>query len=206
MSTDEGRKGTFAVRNKSAATTSASKEHMTTKKRPLHHLIAGGTAGFVESSFCHPLDTIKTRMQLRRQTTIEQRALSSMRDAEPSIKALHIKSSSSMKETVRIKPNVTEFNLERKGQPLHDVGWKQRVTYSTSTVTTAEPLKNISRAVSTSTAAASPAPPVSHVQTVVAPMGPFGTARRIIQREGPLALYKGLTAVYTGIVPKMFDS
>ncbi len=31
------------------------------------HLVAGGTAGFIESSICHPLDTIKTRMQLRRQ-------------------------------------------------------------------------------------------------------------------------------------------
>lgn len=38
---------------------------------------------------------------------------------------------------------------------------------------------------------------------VSAPLGPFGTARRIVAREGPLALYKGLTAVYTGIVPKM---
>jgi hypothetical protein len=37
-----------------------------TKKKPLNHtLLAGGTAGFVESSICHPLDTIKTRMQLR---------------------------------------------------------------------------------------------------------------------------------------------
>ena len=36
------------------------------KKRPVTHtLLAGGTAGFVESSICHPLDTIKTRMQLR---------------------------------------------------------------------------------------------------------------------------------------------
>src|SRR6056300_1551880 len=60
------------------------------KKKPIQHLIAGGTAGFVESSVCHPLDTIKTRMQLRRQNTrrstvvkrVEGRALSSIRDAE----------------------------------------------------------------------------------------------------------------------------
>ena len=39
---------------------------MEKKKRPLSHtLLAGGIAGFVESSICHPLDTIKTRMQLR---------------------------------------------------------------------------------------------------------------------------------------------
>jgi hypothetical protein len=38
----------------------------TKKKKPVSHtLLAGGTAGFVESSICHPLDTIKTRMQLR---------------------------------------------------------------------------------------------------------------------------------------------
>lgn len=31
------------------------------------HIVAGGIAGVVESSCCHPLDTIKTRMQLRTQ-------------------------------------------------------------------------------------------------------------------------------------------
>jgi len=39
--------------------------------------------------------------------------------------------------------------------------------------------------------------------TVQASMGPYGTAKRIVQREGFLALYKGLSAVYTGIIPKM---
>ena len=38
---------------------------------------------------------------------------------------------------------------------------------------------------------------------VRASLGPIGTARRIIEREGFFALYKGLTAVYTGIIPKM---
>lgn len=38
---------------------------------------------------------------------------------------------------------------------------------------------------------------------VSAPLGPWGTARRIVQREGVMALYKGLTAVWMGIVPKM---
>lgn len=37
-----------------------------TKKKPLSvHLIAGGGAGFMEALCCHPLDTIKVRMQLR---------------------------------------------------------------------------------------------------------------------------------------------
>ncbi|KAG0322994.1 hypothetical protein BGZ99_002978 [Dissophora globulifera] len=34
------------------------------KKSPLTNLIAGGTAGFMEALLCHPLDTIKVRMQL----------------------------------------------------------------------------------------------------------------------------------------------
>lgn len=28
------------------------------------HLVAGGAAGFMEACTCHPLDTIKVRMQL----------------------------------------------------------------------------------------------------------------------------------------------
>jgi len=34
-----------------------------------HHLIAGGVAGISDALVCHPLDTIKTRIQLSRQTT-----------------------------------------------------------------------------------------------------------------------------------------
>ncbi|GMI10717.1 hypothetical protein TrLO_g9024 [Triparma laevis f. longispina] len=76
-------------------------------KHPLEHFLAGGTAGLVESSCCHPLDTIKTRMQLRKQIANAK------------------------------------------------------------------------------------------------PIGPLTTAMRIINREGFFSLYKGLTAVYTGIIPKM---
>jgi solute carrier family 25 citrate transporter 1 len=39
----------------------ASSDDAPKKKNPLQHLIGGGCAGFVESSICHPLDTIKTR-------------------------------------------------------------------------------------------------------------------------------------------------
>ena len=40
-----------------------------------------------------------------------------------------------------------------------------------------------------------------HPHTVQAPLGPIGTARRIIEREGVFALYKGLTAVwYVGVL------
>jgi solute carrier family 25 (mitochondrial citrate transporter), member 1 len=49
-----------------------------------------------------------------------------------------------------------------------------------------------------------PVRPISYSgPAVTAPLGPFGTAKRIVQREGFLALYKGLGAVYLGIVPKM---
>mmetsp|Transcript_6435 Transcript_6435/g.9652 ORF Transcript_6435/g.9652 Transcript_6435/m.9652 type:complete len:312 (-) Transcript_6435:62-997(-) len=74
-------------------------------KNPIIHLISGGVAGAVESSTLFPLDTVKTRMQLR-----------------------------------------------AKG------GSK---------------------------------------------FGPFVTAQRIVRNEGLFALYKGLTAVMAGIVPKM---
>ncbi|KAK9766205.1 Mitochondrial succinate-fumarate transporter [Basidiobolus ranarum] len=72
------------------------------------HLIAGGCAGFVEALTCHPLDTIKVRMQLRTKAAAQ-------------------------------------------GQPRNFVG----------------------------------------------------VGIRIIRKEGALALYKGLGAVVTGIVPKM---
>lgn len=218
-----------------AATSTKNNDSQPKKKKPIQHLIAGGTAGFVESSVCHPLDTIKTRMQLRRQNTrkstvvkrVEGRALGSIRDAETNASssksansgaaagggkgkvalegkgALHRSSNSSSqkKETVRITPNKTPAGVSSgsasSGGAMHDVGWKQRLPPTTSTAATSSATSTVIKS-SSSTAAASGSSP-----TVVATLGPFGTARRIIQREGPLALYKGLTAVYTGIVPKM---
>lgn len=125
------------------------------KKNPLLQLVAGGAAGLVESSICHPLDTIKTRMQLRRQqSTIEAvRARSSLHEPGMTRRAM-----SSL-----VEPKMT---------PLH------------SSLSEPGGLK-IAR------------PPVK------ASLGPIGTARRIIQREGFFSLYKGLTAVYMGIIPKM---
>jgi predicted membrane-bound mannosyltransferase len=162
------------------------------KKKPIQHLIGGGIAGFVESSVCHPLDTIKTRMQLRRQTTtkkevvkrMEGKALGSMRDATGK--------NEGTKETVRVKPNLDAVKSSG-GTPsaFHDVGWKQRVPNAAPTPAAANSVSTVKAA-----AEATSGP-------VVATLGPFGTARRIITREGPLALYKGLTAVYTGIIPKM---
>lgn len=36
------------------------------EKDTVIHLLAGGAAGIVESSCCHPLDTVKVRVQLQR--------------------------------------------------------------------------------------------------------------------------------------------
>jgi len=234
------------------------------KKKPIEHLIAGGIAGFVESSICHPLDTIKTRMQLRRQTTnrkkvqqkverMEGRALGSMRDATTaksvgnnngggggnvvsgldgkgalhrttvggngnSSKAKAANTDKSIKkETVRIKPNVTAATSSTSSSSsgiasstssaMHDVGWKQRLPSTapspSSASTAAATTSTIIKSSTTSSTTAAGAAATTNSPTVVATLGPFGTARRIIQREGPMALYKGLTAVYTGIVPKM---
>lgn len=41
-----------------------SKNNNKQKTSLLTHLVAGGTAGFMEACTCHPLDTIKVRMQL----------------------------------------------------------------------------------------------------------------------------------------------
>ena len=117
------------------------------KKNPLLHLVAGGTAGLIESSICHPLDTIKTRMQLRRTQTAAAAARKLSSIAEPG----------------------GAINLKNKSS------WSER----------------------------HPLPTQKKVGTVSAPLGPVGTAFRIVKREGFNSLYKGLTAVYTGIIPKM---
>jgi solute carrier family 25 citrate transporter 1 len=41
-----------------------SKNNQQQKTPLLTHLVAGGAAGFMEACTCHPLDTIKVRMQL----------------------------------------------------------------------------------------------------------------------------------------------
>ena len=123
------------------------------RKHPLQHFLAGGIAGFVESSICHPLDTIKTRMQLRRQHA--QPIGHSLRNVNPLNRSLG---------------GLTPLNRTSLAEP--------------------EPAKVAKLvAVAHSTHAGVTRP---HS------LGPIGTARRIIEREGVLALYKGLTAVWTG--------
>ena len=137
------------------------------KKHPLLQLISGGTAGFVESSICHPLDTIKTRMQLRRQqSTIKAiRARSSLQ--EPGARSM-----SSLAE-----PSISGLQFSRHSGTIS---------------------KEPTSAVTTSANVLSP-----RGGTVTASLGPIGTARRIVEREGFMSLYKGLTAVYCGIIPKV---
>lgn len=164
------------------------------------HLVAGGTAGFVESSVCHPLDTIKTRMQLRRQAqTVEAvRARSSLH--EPGMIRRVV--GSSLAEPVA--------GLHRTAAAAVAVdGAGVGAATLASTAATHEPGLRMTAA---SVAAGHPGGPspaqvrviASHQPgSVSATLGPIGTAKRIITREGFTALYKGLTAVWTGIVPKM---
>ncbi|KAL7531664.1 hypothetical protein ACHAXR_004163 [Thalassiosira sp. AJA248-18] len=266
---DNGPKQNNDANNNNPMATSSTKDDTKPpkKKKPIQHLLAGGTAGFVESSICHPLDTIKTRMQLRRQDTnkMRKRALSSMREVGGTREvvgkgALHRKADAGKTEvtkaatkaadagaskdgtaatkndglkstttnkaknetaTVRVKPEdaskaKSAATSAAKPKPtstttatknaLHDVGWKQRLPSSTASTATASAetaSKTIASTATKSAATASASAASSSPGTVVATLGPFGTAQRIVQREGPLALYKGLTAVYTGIVPKM---
>ncbi len=166
--------------------TMASKDPKAKKKNPLEHLIAGGTAGFVESSICHPLDTIKTRMQLRSQSqTLEAvRARSSL--VEPALRLKH-----SLREpALRLKHSLQEPFLRHTS--LAEPGVLSQTTLH-------EPGLRVAAAATT----VRPPPSMVLKNNVVAPLGPFGTAKRIIQREGFMSLYKGLTAVWTGIIPKM---
>jgi solute carrier family 25 (mitochondrial citrate transporter), member 1 len=153
------------------------------KKSPLQHLIAGGCAGFVESSICHPLDTIKTRMQLRRQTTTVNKAVAKVRH-------------SLMEPMERMRHSLLDPGQQQNHQQLRPV------TATAAVIPGSIHEPGLRLAPGATTAAKVHIIPTG-TNVVQAPLGPIGTARRIINREGFLALYKGLSAVYTGIVPKM---
>jgi hypothetical protein len=160
------------------------------KKHPMLHLIAGGTAGFVESSVCHPLDTIKTRMQLRRQETSVEKVVVRVRNSlvEPAIRMGH-----SLRDPHTFMPATATVGPHEPG--LHLGGT------TAATTTTRQATETI--VIKPTQAAATAAASTTKGRLVKAGLGPIGTAHRIIQREGFMALYKGLTAVYTGIIPKM---
>jgi solute carrier family 25 (mitochondrial citrate transporter), member 1 len=148
----------------------SSKSSEPKKAHPMQHLIAGGAAGLVESSVCHPLDTIKVRMQLRRQTTSVEKVVVKMRN-------------SLMEPALRLKHSLQDPSYKAASVGIHEPALH---------------LKSASSAPHHTTVIIKP--PANVVQ---APLGPIGTTKRIIQREGFMALYKGLTAVYAGIIPKM---
>lgn len=161
------------------------------KKNPLQHLIAGGCAGLVESSICHPLDTIKTRMQLRKNAVDSKTIRNSL--VEPALRLKH-----SLQEPFHHRPEPS----------LTGVGAGSGAAVGHSTVITKVNVHEPGMA----RVAGAPSVSAGHAQihikptargTVTATLGPIGTAKRIVQREGFFALYKGLTAVYTGIIPKM---
>jgi solute carrier family 25 (mitochondrial citrate transporter), member 1 len=157
------------------------------KTHPLQHLIGGGIAGLAESSVCHPLDTLKTRMQLRRQAapSVEQ-VVVKMRDSlmEPALRLQHSLRDPSYKPPTMVQSNGTAV----LSPPSEANSWKRASPHALHTTVVIKPPK---------------AAHMSNSTTVSAPLGPIGTAQRIIQREGFFALYKGLTAVYAGIIPKM---
>lgn len=156
-----------------------SSKEATKRKSPLHHLIAGGCAGLVESSICHPLDTIKTRMQLRKNTVDTRKITHSL--VEPAQRLRH----SLQEPFFRPEPTLaTGGKAGLNSTHVHEPGFVGRGAREAAGhgKVTIKP---------------------TSVGTVQASLGPIGTAKRIIKREGFFALYKGLTAVYTGIVPKM---
>lgn len=162
------------------------------KKNPLQHFVAGGCAGLVEASICHPLDTIKTRMQLRKNAVDTKTIRNSL--VEPAMRLRH-----SLQDPMGRMTTTTTTVAHAGGggavlkssAALHEPG------FSPGGGVAANHGANVSRG-----AAKVIVKPTQH-GTVQASLGPIGTARRIVQREGFFALYKGLTAVYTGIIPKM---
>jgi hypothetical protein len=131
------------------------------------------------------LDTIKTRMQLRRQAVDTTQTIRNS-FVEPALRLKH----SLQEPFMRPEPTLSGGgggSLSSKAAHLHhEPGFSSS---SSMRATTGHATIHIK--------------PNSGRAAVTATLGPFGTAKRIVQREGFFALYKGLTAVYTGIVPKM---
>ncbi len=89
------------------------------KKKPLGHtLIAGGTAGLVESSICHPLDTIKTRMQLRNNhiESVSTRIRHSL--VEPAV--MHVRHSL-MDPVLRFQHSLAEASILTSRRAVHSL-------------------------------------------------------------------------------------
>jgi hypothetical protein len=131
-------------------------------------------------------DTIKTRMQLRRQSaTLEAiQARSSL--AEPALRLQH-----SLVEPLAFIKRGGSFAEPTANGMLQKSRVHEPSLRMVASATTTVPVKANTYSSS------------STKGVITAPMGPWGTATRIVKREGFFALYKGLSAVYTGIIPKM---
>jgi solute carrier family 25 (mitochondrial citrate transporter), member 1 len=172
------------------------------KTHPLQHLIGGGIAGLAESTVCHPLDTLKTRMQLRRQAapTVTQTVIAIRHSlVEPALRF-----TSSLSDPTKNARSVGG-GVGVGGGGLHEPALQFKGVSGVSGGGAATAVLP-----SSTTAATATVPPQMNViskaanpNVVSAPLGPWGTAKRIVQREGFFALYKGLSAVYAGIIPKM---
>lgn len=111
------------------------------------HLVAGGAAGLVESSICHPFDTIKTLIQLQQSSA----------------------------QSV-IAPKIIDANASE----ITTVKYRafSSVTSQQIGVTPNRP-------------------------AIQPPTSAIGMARSIVVQEGVPSLYKGLTAVWSAVIPKM---
>ena len=110
---------------------------------------------------------------------------------------LRRQSTSVEKVVVQVRNSLMEPAL-RLQHSLQDATHK-----STATTWSREPALHLPTSSSAATPHHAKIKIVQQKGVVQAPLGPVGTASRIVQREGFWALYKGLTAVYTGIIPKM---
>lgn len=117
------------------------------------HLVAGGAAGLVESSICHPFDTIKTQLQLQQSSS------------------LHVKSSAQ---------SVITPNISITGSDVTKVKYRAFSSVTSQQVGLAP-----------------------NRPAIQPPTGAIGMARSIVLQEGVPSLYKGLTAVWSAVIPKM---
>ena len=147
--------------------------------KAVHHLVAGGAAGLVESSLCHPFDTVKTRLQLQQSPSAH--ALPPAPHHHSS--AATVSSIANASTNANANASTTATLASRRRRAL-------------STVTTS----------STTHGLATSRPVVAAVSQQIqqqAPTGAVGMARSIVAHEGIPSLYKGLTAVWSAVIPKM---
>ena len=142
------------------------------QQHPIVHLVAGGAAGLVESSLCHPFDTVKTRLQLQQSPSAH--ALPAAPHHHPS--AVIVSSIANASTNANANASTTATLASRR-----------RRAFSTHGLTTSRP------------AVAA----VSQQIQQQSPTGAVGMARSIVAHEGISSLYKGLTAVWSSVIPKM---